>query len=75
MLGREQADRQQAPVAVAASSADAALSDDGDTDEAEDARAPDTATVTPANPAAGPDDAAIEAARQRRADRRGKKRR
>jgi SecD/SecF fusion protein len=84
MLGREQADRQQAPVAVAvaaggiaASSVDADLSDESETDEAEatDAGEPDTAAATPANPAAGPDDAAIEAARQRRAERRGKKRR
>jgi SecD/SecF fusion protein len=84
MLGRELADRQQAPVAVAvaaggiaASSVDADLSDESETDEAEatDAGAPDTAAATPANPAAGPDDAAIEAARQRRAERRGKKRR
>jgi predicted RND superfamily exporter protein len=84
MLGRELADRQQAPVAVAvaaggiaASSVDADLSDESETDEAEatDAGEPDTAAATPANPAAGPDDAAIEAARQRRAERRGKKRR
>ncbi|MGI9117386.1 MAG: protein translocase subunit SecD [Gaiellales bacterium] len=72
MLGKEGAQEQKVAIAVGAEASAEAEAEAERTDEAAAPAAPEAPAP---NPNAGPDEAAIEAARRRRAERRGKKRR